>query len=81
MYKVGYNAYGIEILRVHREFIRWNYRINRWQYFGNCYYTKYNKRLWFFEEYQLNSLVSEQQIKCMQAIRLAHKLKIKLMLD
>jgi hypothetical protein len=81
MYKVGYNMYGIEILRVHKEHVLFNYKKNRWKYYPTQYYTKIGQDLWFYYEYELNTIIGKREYICLTILKIVKELKIKLMLD
>ena len=72
MYKVGYNSYGIKILRIHSEFVEFNHITNKWKYHCTQYYTKVDNKLHFLYEYELNTLIGKRKYICKQ---------VKLMLD
>ena len=80
MYQIGH-YYGIDIIRVHKEFVTRDYRTERWVYHPTVYYVKYENKLWFLEDYRLISLMAEQKRRCMSIIWLSKYIKIKLMLD
>ena len=81
MYKVGYNHYGIEIIRIHKEFVEYSYSHKKWTYYPNQYYILAEGKLWFFYEYELNTIIGERKYICKHVTEIVRLLKIKLMLD
>lgn len=81
MYKKGYKAYGIEIVNTIWEF-NLVYVNNHWRLVFPMYYVKVAPFKYLsLLDYQLNNLITRRKYECERHKKLAHELKIKLMLD
>lgn len=79
-YKIGDKFYGLHILGIFGESYVTNYNNKTPKYYNTEYYVKFRNRLYFLEEYQINSLVCRQKEQFKRIKELVRQL-IKLMLE
>jgi hypothetical protein len=79
-YKIGDIFYGIHILGIYGERCVINYNKQVPKYYGTEYYVKFHHKLYFLEEYQINTLIYRQKEQYKRIKELVHQFT-KLMLD
>ena len=78
-YQISYEAYGIKVLNIFPQSVVYNHVKKKYDWYDTVYYIKYNNKVYFVQNYQMNTLINKRKLICQEVIKIS--LAIKLMLD